>query len=83
MISKELLSEVLEIEEEITHIDFLEKWKSVVYFLNGKNERTINIHELANKCILHFYDDYIFSLNAYEIIVTKICIGKDGEVVYS
>ena len=49
-VSKELLNEVLNIEREIKHIDFIEKWNTFIYYVDGGAERTINIYELQHKC---------------------------------
>ena len=54
-ISKELLSEVLNIEREIEHIDFIEKWNTFIYYVDGGAERTINIYELQHKCKIWAY----------------------------
>lgn len=90
IISKELLSEVLDYEVE----DF-EYFKNGIYInetdmmsefvtTNGRYDKYINIHELAHKCILHFYNDFIFSINAYTITVTRIYTEtRSSEIVYT
>ena len=47
--SKELLKIVLKVERPIDNIAFIERWSTIIYFVNGGNERTINIYELAHK----------------------------------
>lgn len=83
-ISKELLSEVLNIEREIKHIDFIEKWNTFIYYVDGGAERTINIYELAHKCKeWAFNNNMMFDIrwhtNVNPFRISVMTYGKDSQ----
>jgi hypothetical protein len=78
MISKELLSEVL--KEPIQQVEI--NYGDIIYSYSCEAGR-INIYELVHKCMLHFYDDYIFEFGPYNLILTRIYSGgKSPKDVY-
>ena len=79
--SKELLSEVL--GRPITKIQKADNTLLAYWDIYSAQHSLINIHELVFKCILHFYDDFIFDISAYEIKITKIVAFREPEEVYS
>jgi hypothetical protein len=76
MISKELLSEVLE-KEDIEDIKVLGNWLTCKYY--GHNIK-VNIHELAYKCIFHFSKAHL----GYEFVImsNKILIVKNENIIF-